>query len=107
VPAYEPPKLAGSLLRKLLEFGQVVNAQTVHLEAGEPSECHANVVSLWRAGRGAVCNGFALSDDGLWRSHSWLSEPCGHIVETTELRTAYFGSQLDDHTAEVFAVALT
>jgi hypothetical protein len=34
--------------------------------------------------------GFALSDDGCWRVHSWVQTP-GGIVETTVKRRLYFG----------------
>jgi hypothetical protein len=75
---------------------------------GEPSECHENVASLWAAGEGHPCTGFALSEDGLWRSHSWLFDATARVVETTEARAAYYGYEFADaEGAALFASAFT
>jgi hypothetical protein len=70
---------------------------------GDPSECHENVAALRRAGRGDICTGFALPEDGYWLLHSWLVEPSGRVIETTEERTAYYGHRFDDEGAKLFA----
>jgi hypothetical protein len=68
----------------------------------EPSHCHANVAQLWntrtpRSRLVAIATGYALIEgdgDGMWRPHSWaLSRTKGviSIIETTLLRTKYFG----------------
>lgn len=73
---------------------------------GEPSQCHRNVACLYEAneGRVAIVTGWALSDDGLWRQHSWgFDYETGSTVETTEPREAYFGFLLSDAQAQKFA----
>lgn len=62
---------------------------------GRPCDCHRNAAALWFAGRaGGIGTGYALSDDGLWREHSWGLGLAGELIETTEPRTAYFGVEL-------------
>jgi hypothetical protein len=56
------------------------------------NECHRNTAELWRADKlDAICLGYALSEDGLWREHYWGIKD-DHIVETTISRIAYFGA---------------
>ena len=54
-------------------------------------DCHFNVLKLKKAGLVEKwIMGFALSEDGLWRFHSWGMK--GElIVETTEEQIAYIG----------------
>ena len=68
------------------------------------SMCHANSALLWRLLGGGVkiVTGYALSDDGLWRQHSWANRD-GHVIETTETRVRYFGFELSQAEAERFA----
>lgn len=71
--------------------------------AGEPSNCHDNVANLW-VERVTACGhevasawtGYALSDDGLWRQHSWAMTTDGRVIETTVGRTVYMGVPLED-----------
>ena len=102
VPHFQPD-VANFVLTLCLRKGEPFDPENAAVEEGEPSECHANVVSLWREGRGAICTGYALSPDGLWRPHSWLREPSGRIVETTERRDAYYGHEFDEEGAAIFA----
>jgi len=70
--------------------------------------CHTNVAKLWnRVPRSLhyIGTGYALSDDGLWRQHSWGVKKDGTIVETTVLRSLYFGLLLEGSEAELFALA--
>lgn len=67
-------------------------------EPGRRSDCHANTERILargatRHGRPVVSGwaGYALSDDGLWRQHSWAMLVDGTIVETTEPRELYVG----------------
>lgn len=96
------PDLVEVELGHLLDAGRPYDPANATLEAGEPSECHANVARLWRAGRGSICTGYALSN-GRWRSHSWIAARDGAIIETTEPRDAYYGIELDDQGAQTFA----
>jgi hypothetical protein len=71
---------------------------------GEVSACHHNAVALWRSGDAcAIGSGYALSDDGRWREHTWGVAEDGELLETTEARTAYFGVELRGQSAEQFA----
>lgn len=38
-----------------------------------------------------IINGFGLSNDGLWRFHSWILKNGEIIIETTEPRLLYYG----------------
>jgi hypothetical protein len=77
----------------------------VECEPMERSACHANVARLWIAkisGLIGIGTGYALSDDGLWRQHSWGIRRNG-ILETTKPRMKYFGIALQGRNAESFA----
>jgi len=74
----------------LLDAGRVMDAPACPV-AGAPSQCHVNVADRVRAGEGDPCTGYALSEDGLWRCHSWLQTPSGELLETTAPRERYFG----------------
>lgn len=55
----------------------------------------------------AIVTGYALSEDGFWRQHSWLrrKEPTAeqyHLLETTIRRAKYFGMILTEVEAELF-----
>lgn len=67
--------------------------QQLHAK-GEPCQCHCNSANLWDANRGRcfIATGYALSEDGLWRSHSWVVQPMPRTLrvwETTVKRVAY------------------
>ena len=69
----------------------------VVLARGENCRCHQNVLCLWENNRGLdVCTGYALSGDGIWRSHSWCFDRTRYrIIETTQKRVAYHGAVLE------------
>ena len=52
----------------------------------------------------AIATGYALSDDGLWRQHTWGILRDG-ILETTEARIEYFGLLLQGERADEFAAS--
>ena len=87
----------------LLERGQIWIPEPHEIDylEGEPTRCHDNVCEFWRdePDRYVLATGYGLSDDGLWRPHSWLVEPQNdgppRIVETTVGRLAYFGYVMD------------
>jgi hypothetical protein len=98
-----PPKFDPDL-PKLLDGGFVTGGQ-VTLKRMKSSLCHQNVAAVWRARRPsivAIGTGYALSDDGLWRQHSWGVLREG-ILETTEERMKYFGIFLQGTEADHFA----
>lgn len=68
--------------------------------------CHRNVAKLWfrkALKLAAIGTGYALSEDGSWRMHSWGIRKDGRVVETTVVRMKYFGLVLRDREAELFA----
>jgi len=75
----------------------------VQMIEGRASECHGNTAALWQEGIIAgIATGYGLSDDGLWREHTWgiLGRS---IVETTVPRDIYFGVLLTRNEARTFA----
>src|SRR5262245_33475586 len=64
----------------------------VKRKRGQRNRCHANAADLWARDpdRLQLATGYGLSDDGLWRLHSWAVGQ-GRVIETTEVRLRYFG----------------
>ena len=88
----------------LLEHG-FLTAGPITMHKMAPSSCHHNVAILWKErqhGMVAIATGYALSDDGLWRQHSWGILRNG-VLETTEPRSKYFGFVLQGREADLFA----
>ena len=75
----------------LMEYGTLEPGRTARLIRMTPSGCHENATKLAARYGWEVWTGFALSDDGCWRVHSWCRNKRGRIVETTITRTDYFG----------------
>lgn len=97
-------------LERIMEWGQLWYGHDAERMPGRQSGCHENTAALWEANRGLVlaCTGYALSDDGMWRQHSWAVRPTpegGVPVETTVRRVAYYGYAMDDDAAAEFAAA--
>ena len=100
-----PPLFAEEHARELEERGEFSTVTGVPIE-GLASQCHVNTAHLWLEGRvQGIATGYALSDDGLWRQHSWGLDDHGRIVETTEERIAYFGFRLNGSESREFADA--
>lgn len=100
VPRFEPDPTIDVLIRA----GQSFSAAHASLRPGVERECHRNSVALWRAGEAlAIGTGYALSDDGLWREHSWAWDGDDHLIETTEPRISYFGLRLEGDDARHYA----
>lgn len=84
----------------IMEYGQFWYGRGAEMMKGVPSQCHKNSCDLWEANEDftKICTGYALSDDGIWRQHSWVIDFRGasnKIIETTERRVAYFGFIMD------------
>jgi hypothetical protein len=65
------------------------------------------VAEIWTEERHelvGIGTGYSLSDDGLWRQHSWGLRREG-ILETTVPRVKYFGVLLQHADADSFAMA--
>lgn len=77
---------------------------------GEANSCHTNAAVLWlnatsedsRHTVNRIGTGYALSEDGLWRQHSW-AQAGEFLVETTVERSAYAGVTLTGLDAARFA----
>lgn len=88
----------------LLERGFLMSGP-IKLNVMESSSCHRNVASVWirkEFGIVGIATGYALSEDGLWRQHSWGVLRDG-VLETTEERLKYFGLLLQGNRADFFA----
>lgn len=82
-------------LEKLLARGVVNDGRGAKLMAGKPICCHANAARLWEKDpeSTALVTGWAMSDDGIWRQHSWARRG-KTILETTNPRLIYYGFEL-------------
>lgn len=77
----------------LLEFGNVQQQPATSLDNDD--DCHEQVAKLWADGEiAAVGTGYALSEDGLWRQHSWGVDRDGKNLETKWLCAKYIGVTL-------------
>lgn len=90
-------------VEKFITRGQLWYGDPHLMMEGAPSRCHMNSAMCWRENQDKVliATGYALSDDGMWRQHSWcvyIHEDEGEnmIIETTEPRVAYFGYVLNE-----------
>lgn len=95
-------------LKILLQRGEVF-AEPAELVPGEPDRCHPNVARFWSEHRDAcaIVTGYALSEEGWWRQHSWLlrrqvAPGVARFVEATISRLKYFGVILTKAEAEHF-----
>lgn len=92
--------------RALLEQGTLSYGDNHRLIKGQPSSCHSNSAKLYdeNPDRLRIATGYALSEDGCWRQHSWLVDKDNdeQIIETTVPRVAYYGIVLDKEQCEMF-----
>jgi hypothetical protein len=101
-----PPMNIEPDLDKLLTRMQSWDGSEVITRRGNVSACHSNTARLWESGDVAgIATGYALSEDGLWRQHTWGISASGEPVETTLLRSAYAGYVLTAGEAADFAAA--
>lgn len=92
----------------ICQRGQVWYGDKVNRMRGDRSQCHANSVNLWEQNQDQlrIATGYALSDDGMWRQHTWLiyQRPRqNQVIETTEPRQLYFGFVMTFEECEEFA----
>lgn len=95
-PGVEPDK------EKLMTRGVLVSGEGSILH-GHNSACHYNASMNFKNLGHAIMTGYALSDDGVWRQHTWNVDGDGIVIETTEMRVAYFGFTLTDDESLEFA----
>jgi hypothetical protein len=66
--------------------------QTYKIHFIEAGQCHENVYDLWKQDKNLkTYTGYALSQDRLWRHHSWCVDQTGTLIETTFERLIYIG----------------
>lgn len=101
VAAVEEPDL-----KDLLERGYLKSGRGAGRIRGRPIGCHENAARLWAKSPDfiVIVTGWALSEDGLWRQHSWVKDVTdGRIYETTTRpRVAYFGFDLTPNESQRF-----
>ncbi len=103
-----PPPDSDGIVPVLLGFGFLTNGP-ITMKTMKVRSCHENVAAVWKArkfGIIAFATGFALSNDGLWRRHSWGILRDG-VLETTEPRLMYFGIVVQGFLADKFAESVT
>lgn len=94
----------GSEAQDILSRGELCIENEPIMSLGLHSQCHSNSSMNFLEKGYLIMTGYALSNDGAWREHSWNRDPVsGRIVETTELRMAYFGFEMDEAEAAQFA----
>lgn len=99
-----PPLSRDPDLRLILRRGEARGGSSARRGRGRRSDCHGNVSRLFLKSPAtfAIATGYALSDDGLWRPHSWGVRN-GVVIETTEPRLVYFGITLSRAQGRAFA----
>jgi len=95
-------------LHNIIRRGQLWFGDRFILKRERDCACHANSARYWESHREdtVLCTGYALSEDGIWRQHTWLVHirpRKNRIIETTVPRIAYFGFALTNEEAEIFA----
>ena len=93
-------------LHALLERGQLIIPRRPMFKPGLPSQCHFNISRLWELNKDtvAIMTGYALSESAIWEQHSWgIHLNTGRIIETTDVRQAYFGIIVSKEKAERLA----
>lgn len=71
-----------------------IPGDNIKLYPMERGDCHNNVRMMFLLNTNMkmkTYTGYGLSDDGLWRFHSWISDENDNIVETTDKRLIYIG----------------
>lgn len=95
----------------VLNRGQLWYGDRIIKNIGRACQAHYNASVIWEDKRDnkdelvQIATGYALSDDGMWRSHTWcilVEENSNTIIETTEERLAYFGFVLSEDEAVAF-----
>jgi hypothetical protein len=91
-----PSDVTPEEIERLMSRGKLWPGSRAHADfyKMEAINCHGNSACLMKEGFGEVVNGYALSEDGMWRPHSWVLQKDGRLIETTKRRKAYFGAVL-------------
>jgi hypothetical protein len=89
----------------LMQKGQLFKGKVI-LKPMAPCNCHSNCAQLWdkHPKTYKIATGWALSDDGIWRQHTWLLKG-KTIIETTLSRVMYYGIVFGDKESNLFWLA--
>lgn len=89
---------------EFIQNGSVINFESIMLVNGRSSQCHSNSCLLYQQNEEIthIGTGWALSEDGLWRQHSWAMKNKNTLVETTLKREVYYGLLLTGEEADEF-----
>ena len=91
-------------VNNIIDRGKIFGSTDLFM-LGRQSQCHSNSAALYLARKDfediKIMTGFALSEDGLWRFHSWCILDNMKIIETTEKRLAYFGYILNENIVDL------
>jgi len=92
---------------RIIDEGRTWQGDQARSEPMEDSNCHVNTAILFKRGAGSIASGFALSEDGLWREHSWIVEGVERqgVIETTVLRLLYHGYLLSGEEQDWFVAS--
>lgn len=95
----------------ITEYGQLWHGKNHIMKRGLASHCHQNSAIYWNHHKDntRICTGYALTDDGMWREHSWLIQMnprSNKIIETTVPRILYFGYVMPTELCEAFYIAV-
>lgn len=95
----------------ILNYGQIWNGKNPIIKRGMNNHCHQNAAIYWHNHKDntRICTGYALSNDGMWREHSWLIQlnpRSNKIIETTVPRVLYFGYAMTQDLCEAFYQAV-
>jgi hypothetical protein len=84
------------LLDDIIQHGALFDFERRRPLKGVVGRCHDNALKLVLRfpKKYQMMTGFALTDDGLWRCHSWCIND-KTVVETTAKRIKYYGIVLD------------
>ncbi len=96
---------------KMIDRGVFFGKTNRYIKRGmEICGCHSNSAYLYHKNpkKYKIVTGYGLSEDFVWRCHSWLVEPLKNgqfkVVETTLPRIAYYGYILTDEEALEFVL---
>lgn len=101
------------VLDEMLSRGEFIQPVKAKYVVGFPNQCHYNSATFWNNNSDfcLLMTGYALSEDGMWRQHSWCllqRDPRSEkniddtVVETTANRLLYYGIRLTKEESESF-----
>lgn len=86
--------------------GEVFIKPKIKIILGDENECHRNSAKIWfeHTLKRQLWSGYALTEDGLWRQHTWVKDG-STVIETTEERIVYYGYKLNEREGLFFYIS--